>query len=126
MPLHLPFGRGPRREKAPADVPEDLLLKKPEEGKFIAHFPEDEHHPAYWKVSSATGTTRVFGEGSLQVPDSAMHSGETDVDWRVRMLQRDLQALASDPETLMEAYDARVPIVYDLVNDFAIRLECVL
>ena len=58
-----------------------------------------------------------------QVPDSAMRPGETKSEWRLRMLLRDLQALAADPEILVAAYDPRVPIADDLVNDFDARLE---
>jgi len=58
-----------------------------------------------------------------KVPDSAMRSGETHTEWRLRMLLRDLQALAADPETLIRAYDPRIPVADDLVNDFDAHLE---
>ena len=64
-----------------------------------------------------------------KVPDSAMRPGETNTEWRLRMLLRDLQALAADAETLIAAYDIRVPVADDLANDFAhhvaIALQCV-
>ena len=52
-----------------------------------------------------------------------MRPGETNSEWRLRMLLRDLQALAADPEILVAAYDPRVPIADDLINDFDAHLE---
>ena len=98
-------------------------MRNPAEGKFIMYFPEDGAHASYWKVSSSTGTTRVFGDRTDAVPDTAQRRGETDGEWRLRMLVRDLHAMASDPETLLAAFDARVHVIMDLVNDFLIRLE---
>jgi len=98
-------------------------MRNPAEGKYIMYFPEDGAHAAYWKVSSSSGTTRVFGDRTDFVPDTAYRPGETDGEWRLRMLVRDLHAMASDPETLLAAYDARVHVIMALVNDFLIRLE---
>ncbi len=109
--------------KPSAEGEERLVMKNPVEGKFIAYFPEEGSHAAYWKVSSSTGTTRVFGDRTDAVPDSALRQGETDDEWRMGMLVRDLQAMASDPETLIAAFGDGVPSVTDLVNDFLIRLE---
>ncbi len=57
------------------------------------------------------------------VPDSAMRPGETNTEWRLRLLLRDLQALAADPDTLIKAFDPRIPVADDLVNDFDAHLE---
>src|SRR2546422_5567170 len=113
--------KGEPRPKAEGE--EGLVMKNPAEGKFIMYFPEDGAHAAYWKVSSSTGTTRVFGDGTDAVPDTAQRRGETGGEWRLRMLVRDLHAMASDPKTLLAAYDNRVHAITDLVNDFLIRLE---
>lgn len=120
MPFRLPF-RIPKRETSKES--EELLMNNPTEGKLIAHYPKSRYHPAYWKVSSVAGTTRVFASESLEVSDSATRHGETDTEWRLRLLLRDLQALASNPETLVAAYDARVPVVYEIVNDCRIHVE---
>src|SRR2546426_12506788 len=118
----MPFRFGLRRTKGEprpkAEGEEGLAMKNPAEGKFIMYFPEDGAHAAYWKVSSSTGTTRVFGDRTDMVPDTSQRRGETDDEWRLRMLVRDVQAMASDPETFIAAYDARVPAATDLVNDF--------
>src|SRR6266508_2660146 len=113
--------KGEPRPKAKGE--EGLDMKHPAEGKFIMYFPEGGAHAAYWKVSSSAGTTRVFGDRTDAVPDTAKRRGETDGEWRRRMLVRDLHAMASDPETLLAAYDARVHVITDLVNDFLTRLE---
>lgn len=123
MPFRLRSRRTDERRGAPSDAQESLLLRNPDEGKFIAYFPKTKQHPDYWKVSSAAGISRVFPSDTQKVPDSERREGETDARWRRRMLLRDLQALASDPDTLIAAYDGRVPVAYDLVNDFANRLE---
>lgn len=122
MPFRFLSRKAADKRTGPSDD-ESLLMKNADEGKSIAYYPKGEHRSAYWKVSSAAGTSRVFPEDTLKVPDSAIRRGETDAEWRLRMLIRDLQALASDPDTLIAAYDARVPVVYELVNDFRTHLE---
>jgi len=123
----MPFRFGSRQDKGDprptAEGEEGLSMRNPAEGKFIMYFPEDGAHASYWKVSSSTGTTRVFGDRTDLVPDTAQRRDETDGEWRLRMLVRDLHAMASDPETLLAAFDARVHVIMDLVNDFLIRLE---
>src|SRR5437867_13122156 len=121
----MPFRFGSRRTKGEptpkAEGEKGLVMKSPAEGKFIMYFPEDGAHAGYWKVSSSTGTTRVFGDRTDAVPDTAQRRGETDGEWRLRMMVRNLRAMASDPETLLAAYDNRVNVITDLVNDFLIR-----
>lgn len=123
MPFRFGSRQNKEQRKPTAEEKEGLAMRNPAEGKFIMYFPEDGTHAAYWKVSSSTGTTRVFGDRTDTVPDTSQRRGETDNQWRLRMLVRDIQAMASDPETFIAAYDARVPAVTDLVNDFLIRLE---
>ena len=61
-----------------------------------------------------------------KVPDSAMRPGESNSEWRLRMLLRDLQALAADPEILIRAYDRDIPVADDLANDLQDRVELAL
>ena len=55
-------------------------------------------------------------------PESAQRPGETNTEWRLRMVLRDLQALAADPEVLIAAYPKGVPVADDLSNDLENRL----
>ena len=62
-------------------------------------------------------------KGTVEVPDTKRRPNESETEWRLRMLLRDLQALASDAGTLIEAFSTETPIADDLVNDFDFHLE---
>ena len=59
------------------------------------------------------------------LPDTAMRSGESNTEWRFRMLLRDLQALAAEPEILLQAFSFPGPdyVADDLAEDFAFHVE---
>lgn len=53
-----------------------------------------------------------------EVPDASARPGESQAEWRLRMLLRDLQALASNAETLIAAHPNFIPAADDLANGF--------
>jgi len=57
------------------------------------------------------------------VPDSGRRKGETEAEYFLRLLLRDLQTFAADAETMIRAYDPRCGAADDLVNDYDIHLE---
>lgn len=56
------------------------------------------------RAAIAKGIPENVKPGLWHTPDSKMREGETQAEWRLRMLLRDLEALAADAETLMAAY----------------------
>jgi len=59
-------------------------------------------------------------QGTVQrVPDSELRPGETDTEWRLRMLLKHLQTLAADADTLLRAYPSRAHAVDEVVKDFS-------
>src|SRR5438445_13891052 len=57
-------------------------------------------------------------------PDSGMRPGETNTEWRLRSLLQDLQALAAEPETLLQAFSFPGPdyVADDLAEDFGFHV----
>ena len=65
------------------------------------------------------------GAWQTAVPDSGMRPRETNTEWRLRSLLRDLQALAAEPETLLQAFSFPGPdyVADDLAEDFGFHVE---
>jgi len=65
------------------------------------------------------------GAWETPVPDSGMRPGETNTEWRLRSLLRDLQAWAAEPEILLQAFSFPGPdyVADDLAEDFAFHVE---
>src|SRR5213593_928270 len=65
------------------------------------------------------------GAWETPVPDTGMRPRETNTEWRLRSLLRDLQALAAEPETLLQAFSFPGPdyVADDHTKDFGFHVE---
>jgi hypothetical protein len=76
-----------------------------------------------WDYDAIRRKPAISRKGTIVVPDTKRRPDESEAEWHMRMLLRDLQALASDAATLIKAYSGETPVADDLVNDLDSHLE---
>jgi len=66
-----------------------------------------------WNYEEVAKNTRP---NYMTVPDSAIRPGESEAEWLLRMLLRDLQALAAESRIQIAAHTNFVPVADELAN----------